>query len=215
MSNLSKQDHLLLQKALFNELDAAEQKKLDALLARSPEANTLLNGLRNTISLAAKTPQEPAPGALEERILASLPKTPHKLKDASALAARCPYYFFIAGALHVLLGTALQTMLSPQHIAHDLPQWIMLQPDFCFATGFFFMVCGGLLHLHVSHAARIGLTGLACYVGLVAINGVALLVSFNSLRFIFGLLAFVGMGLTISLLLGAMLQQYSEDVLHG
>lgn len=223
--NLSDREQELLQKALFEELTRHEQQELDALLARTPAVRHKLEGLKHTAWLAASIPQQQPATALQARILASLPPQHEDIaasarshtpppRLAAALRERCPYYFFLAGVLHLLLGAALRGLLQGVEAVSDASGWILWQPEFAFVTGAFFLICGVLLLRQTPHAARISYGGLMVYIIFVAVNTLALL-QFSTRDVLPGLLAFAGMGLTIGALLGALLQTANKDMGDG
>lgn len=216
-----REEHLIQQALLEGEesLGPKEAAELRELLVRDQAAAATLAGLRRTATLAASVPPATPPDWLAQRISAALPPVPNRAERGSlalaALAERCPYYCFLAGFLHLLLGFTLQNVLlgAPQTL--QLPRWLLFQPDFAFATGCCFLLAGGLLLLGVPHAARIIHAGLVVYIVGVAANGLALQLQLQTTRQqFFGLLSFVGMGLTIGLLLGHLLQHYPKEVRH-
>lgn len=211
-------EELLLQKALFDELTPEESSRFEALCQADPSLRRRLAGLQGTAALAAGMPRELPSRELQARIVGVLEA--RRAADAGrvslleGLAQRCPYYFFLVGALHLFLGMALQSLLQgPQTVS--APGWVLWQPDFALAAGFFFLACGGLLLLRVPYAVRISYGGVLCYIAFVAVNGMALQFQIPVPRLSFGLFAFAGMGLSMGVLLGALLQHYSKDMGHG
>lgn len=217
---MTKQEELLLQKALFDDLTPDDQPLLEDLLARSPQAAHKLAGMQRIIQLAAETPQESPPEDLAARIVQAVeqhqaPPLSRRFVLLRELAIRCPYYFLLAGLLHLLLGAALHGVLRTPAAMSQAPAWILWQPEFAFLTGVFFLLCGGMLLARTPHAVRISYGGLVFYIVFVAVNGLALQLQLRTPALMPGLLAFVCMGLTIGALLGALLQLDNKENGNG
>jgi len=225
---MNQQQEHLLQKALFDELDPREARELEELLERSPEAARKLSGMRRILGQTREAAanarkdeqQQAAASALAAHICSSLPEraaahTSRLARVKRELTLRCPYYFILAGLLHLLLGAALQGMLRAPLAASQAPVWVLWQPEFALLTGAFFLLCGGLLLTRSSLGSRVSYWGLVVYIAFVAANGLTLQLQLGVPRVLPGLLAFAGMGLTIGALLGVLLQHYNKDLGNG
>lgn len=221
-----KEQEQLLQMALFGELEkqenAQQRVRFQQLLQESPEAASLYARLQNTAKLAENIPQAAPSADLEHRILSSLPqagaKTKGLLGHAAAIASRCPYYFFLVGAFYLIFGVALQTVLFTPESAMAVPDWVRMQPNIAFATGFFFILSGAFLLRQTPFVAKLIYGAVLLYIVFVAANGLALEASLRAVTggtLLPALIGFVGMGLTIGMLLGVLLQHYAKEVQHG
>jgi len=91
----------------------------------------------------------------------------------------CSFYFFLAGAFHLILAVTLFVGFKKLCSTFPGALWIISQPAISLLTAFAFTTLGTLLYKKSIHAVKTVQIGIAGYIILLIINGLTMHHHFN------------------------------------
>jgi hypothetical protein len=126
----------------------------------------------------------------------------------------CSLCFFMVGTFHLII--ALILFIGFGKLIRTLPHsgWLITQPALSLLAAFGFISLGALLYKHYVNAVKTAQIGIATYVVLVLINGIAIHQHLNIPFIMTLLLSLTVGGILLGIMLSIIVRLYKKSLAH-